>query len=378
MRIVVDAMGGDHAPAVVVEGAVLAARTFGRPIILVGRAPEVESELARHTTTGLDITVHHASDVIGMDELSPSSAVRARHDNSMSQGMKLIRHGQAEAFVTAGHTGVAMAAAALNLGRIHGVSRAAVATPFPTLGNPCVLIDIGANVEVKPTYLLQFGVMGAVYAERVLGIQRPRVGLLTIGEERGKGTPEVQAALPLLEQSGLNFIGNIEGGDIPTGQVDVAVTDGFTGNIVIKFAEGTGLLVRQIVREATTGNPLSLAGGLLMRPAWRRASQRMDYRSYGGAILLGVRGVVVIGHGRSDPEAVKTAIGVAVRGIESRLVDAIEAGVASAAIAASAASDSAAASDAVARGNRDTDGGARPAGRGRPSAEGAAAGIAAP
>ncbi len=320
-------MGGDFAPAVVVEGAVLAARTLGRPMILVGRAPEVQAELDRHDITGLDVSIRHAPDVIGMNELSPAAAVRSRHDNSMSQGMRLVRHGEAEAFVTVGHTGVAMAAAALNLGRLHGVSRAAVATPFPTLGNPCVLIDIGANVEVKPNYLMQFGIMGAVYAERVLGIQRPRVGLLTIGEERGKGTPEVQAALPLLEQSGLNFIGNIEGGDIPTGNVDVAVTDGFTGNIVVKFAEGTGALVRQMLREAASGDPVSLLGGLMMRPAWRRANQRMDYRSYGGAILLGVRGVVVIGHGRSDPEAVKTAISVAVRAVENRLVEAIEVGV---------------------------------------------------
>jgi len=330
MRIVVDAMGGDHAPAAAVEGAVLAARAFRRPITLVGRGPEVEAELARHDTAGLDLAVVHAAEVIGMHELAPAAAVRARHDNSISRGMRLVRHGEAQGFVTAGHTGVAMASAALNLGRIPGVSRAAVATPFPTMGNPCVLIDVGANAEVKPHFLLQFGIMGAAYAERVLGIARPRVGLLTIGEERGKGTATVQAALPLLEASGLNFVGNIEGRDIPTGHVDVAVMDGFTGNILVKFAEGAGALVRQILRDAATGDPLSMFGGFLMRPAWRRAQSRMDYRAYGGATLLGVRGVAVIGHGRSDAEAVKAAVGVAARAIENHLVDAIADGVAGA------------------------------------------------
>jgi len=339
MRIVVDAMGGDQAPAAAVEGAFLAARAFGRPIVLVGRAPDIEAELARHGASGLDIAVAHAADVIGMNELSPAAAVRRHPDNSISHGLRMVRHGEAEAFVTAGHTGATMAAAALNLGRIHGVSRAAVATPFPTLGGPCILLDVGANVEVKPVYLLQFGIMGAILAERVLGIADPRVGLLTIGEERGKGTPAVQAALPLLERSNLNFVGNIEGRDIPSGNVDVAVTDGFTGNIIVKFAEGTGALVREILREAATGDPISMLGGLLMRSAWRRASQRMDYRAYGGATLLGVRGVVVIGHGRSDAEAVKTAIGVAVRAVENRLVAAIEAGVASTAGLASPVDD---------------------------------------
>ncbi len=328
MRIVVDAMGGDHAPAAPVEGAVLAARSHGRPIALVGRAPEIEAALARHDVRGLDIQVVHAPDAIAMDELQPAAAVRARPDNSMSRGMRLIRAGQAEAFVTMGHTGAALASAALNLGRIPGVSRAAVATPFPTLSGTCVMIDIGANTEVKPLFLLHFGIMGAAYAERVLGVSDPRVGLLTIGEERGKGTTAVQAALPLLDRSGLNFVGNIEGRDVPAGLADVAVTDGFTGNILVKFAEGVSFLIQEILRESAAGHPLSMLGAYLMRPAWRAARQRLDYRAYGGAILLGVRGVVVIGHGRSDGEAVQTAIDVAARGVEHGLVDAIAAGVA--------------------------------------------------
>lgn len=334
MRIVVDAMGGDHAPAAAVGGAVRDARASSRSIILVGRADAVEAELAKHDRRGLDIQVVDAPDAIGMDELAPAAAVRARPENSMSRAMRMVRHQEAEAFVTVGHTGVAMASAAFHLGRIRGVSRAAVATPFPTLNGPCVLLDIGANVEVKPIYLLQFGIMGAAYAERVLGIAEPRIGLLTIGEERGKGTPAVQAALPYLEQHAPGFIGNIEGGDIPAGKVDVAITDGFTGNIVVKFAEGVGELVRRILNEAATGDPISMLGGILIRPAWRRASARMDYRAYGGAILLGVRGVVVIGHGRSDAEAVETAIQVAARAVEKGLVGAIEDRIASATPAA--------------------------------------------
>jgi glycerol-3-phosphate acyltransferase PlsX len=327
MRIVIDAMGGDLAPRAAVEGAVLAARAFHQTCLLVGRAPEIEAALAGQQCGGLDIELVHAPDVIAMDELSPAQAIRTTPDNSISRAIALVRDGEADAFVTAGHTGATLAAATFGLGRLPGVRRPALATPFPTRLGPCVLIDIGANAEVKPEYLLQFGVMGAAYAERVLGIQWPRVGLVSIGEERGKGTTVVQQALPLFEASRLHFIGNVEGRDIPAGLTDVAVMDGFTGNVMIKFAEGLAGLVEQLLREAAQGDPLGLLGGLLLRPSLRRARRRMDYRAYGGAVLLGVRGVVVIGHGRSDPEAVKTAVGVAVRAVENDLVGAIARGV---------------------------------------------------
>ncbi len=306
----------------------LAASTFGEPILLVGRSAEIEAELADLDTTGLSLEVVHASQVVDMAEGSPAASVRRSPDSSISRGMTLIRRGEAEAIVTAGHTGAALAGAMFRLGRIRGVRRPALATPFPTTGGPCVVIDIGANAEVRPRFLLQFAIMGAAYAERVLGIERPRVGLLTIGEERGKGSQVVQAALPLLESSDLDFVGNIEGRDIPLGNVDVAVTDGFTGNVMIKFAEGSAALVQKLLREAAAGDPLAALGGLLMRRTLRRARTRMDYRAYGGAALLGVRGMVVIGHGRSDAEAVKAAVGVAIRGVEHDLMGAIERGIA--------------------------------------------------
>jgi glycerol-3-phosphate acyltransferase PlsX len=328
MQIVVDAMGGDAAPSAPIQGAVLAARNFGVPIALAGRPDVIAAELAKLDTTGLILEIVPASEAIAMDELQPAAAVRRSPDSSIARGLKYVRQGHAEAFVSVGHTGAALAGASLYLGRLPGVRRPALAVTFPTLGGPCVLIDVGGNVDSKAEFLQQFGIMGAIYAERVLGVVDPRVGLVTIGEERGKGNQVVQAAVPLLEATELRFIGNIEGRDIPEGNADVAVMDGFTGNVLIKFAEGIGVLVRDIIQAEAKADPISMLGGLLMRPAFGRASRRMDYRAYGGATLLGARGMVVIGHGRSDAEGVKKAIEVALRAVENRVVEAIESGIA--------------------------------------------------
>jgi phosphate acyltransferase len=328
MRIVVDAMGGDHAPREAVRGAVQGARRHGLSVVLVGRESDIDAELALLDASGLGISVVHAPDVIDMHELSPAEAVRTSPDSSVARGMSLVRTGEAQAFVTMGHTGAALAGATFRLGRLRGVRRPALATRFPTTKGPCVLIDIGANTEVKPEHLAQFGVMGAAYAERVLGIDRPRVGLVSNGEERGKGSPAVQAAVPLLEASGLNFVGNIEGRDFALGAVDVAVVDGFTGNVVLKFGEAVPLVLASVLREALAGDILAVPTGLLLRRAMRRAQGRIDYRALGGAVLLGVRGVVLIGHGRSDAEAVATAIGAAARAVDHGLVQAIADGVA--------------------------------------------------
>lgn len=320
-------MGGDNAPAATVEGAVAAARE-GRQVTLVGRTADIERELRRIGAPGGLVDVADAPDVVDMHDLSPAEAARSSPGASISVCMTMARHGQGEAVVTMGHTGAGLAAAMLRLGRLPGVRRPALAVPFPTVAGPCLLIDIGANVDVKAEYLAQFGVMGAAYAHGVLGVENPRVGLVSIGEEAGKGSEVVQEAFGLLEASGLNFVGNLEGRDIPAGVADVAVVDGFTGNVIIKFAEGLGALVERMLREAAHSDPMGMLGGLLMRPSLRRARGRMDYRAYGGAALLGVKGMVVIGHGRSDASAVRTAIEVAARGVASDVVGAIGRGVA--------------------------------------------------
>ncbi len=326
MKIVVDAMGGDHAPAAPVEGAVLAAREYGVSVVLVGRPEVVEPELARHDTSGLDIQIEPASEVIEMDD-QPATAVRAKPDSSVVVGIKLLKQGRADGFFSAGNTGGVLAAAIFHLGRIKGIKRPALSTIFPTVKGHCLLLDVGANAEVKPEFLVQFALMGHVYAERVLGIGRPRIGLVSNGEEETKGTPLVQAAHRMLKNiSSLNFIGNVEGKDIPAGLADVVVTDGFTGNVIIKLAEGLGGLMKQIIREELSRDPLSMVGALLSKRAFDRVSARTDYSVYGGAPLLGVDGVVIIGHGRSNPVAVKNGVRVAKTAVEQRVVSTIREG----------------------------------------------------
>jgi glycerol-3-phosphate acyltransferase PlsX len=327
MRIVVDAMGGDYAPPVVVEGAVAAAREFGAEVILVGREEAVRAELAKHDTSGLALPVVHASQVIEMQE-HPARAVKAKPDSSMSVGLRLVKDGQADAFVTAGNTGGALAAALFTLGRISGIKRPALATIFPTMKGFCLLLDVGANTDCKPDWLFQFALMGSLYAERVLGWPNPRVGLVSNGEEETKGNELVQAAHQLLKASALNFVGNVEGKDIAPHLADVIVTDGFTGNVIIKLSEGLGAMMKQIIREEIMRSPVSKLGGLLAQGAFARMGDRTDYSEYGGAPLLGVDGVVIIGHGRSNAKAVKNAVRVAIRAVEQQVVDAIREGVA--------------------------------------------------
>ncbi len=336
MKIVVDAMGGDHAPAVVVDGAVLAAREFGVEIILVGREDEVQRELARHTTNGLSISVVHASEVVGMED--HVNAVRARKDNSMSVGMRLIKEGKGDAFMSAGNSGAVMAAALLGVGRIRGIDRPALASIFPATQTPTIVIDLGANTDPTPQNLMQFAMMGSIYAERVMGLSRPRVGIISNGEEAEKGSERVKAAYSLLQASSLNFIGNIEGKDIPKGLAEVIVTDGFTGNVVIKLTEGLVSFLAKTLLESLTGGVLNkfglvlmipglilmLPGMLFLLPAVQRLRKRVDYRELGAAPLLGVDGVVLIAHGRSDARAIRGAIRAALRTAEGRIVDAIK------------------------------------------------------
>jgi len=330
MRIVVDAMGGDHAPEVVVEGVVQAARELGAEIVLVGPQQQVQAELDKHDTMGLSIGIHHASQVIEMDEHNPSAAVKAAKDSSMVVGMELIKRREAHAFFTAGHSGAALAAALFRLGRLRGVKRPALSTIFPsqTPQGFCFLLDIGANAICKPEYLLQFAMMGSVYAERVLGVSQPRVAILSNGEEEGKGNELVQETVPLLKASGLNFIGNAEGKDIPWGFADVIVTDGFTGNVVVKLAEGVSQFLMETLKEEITAKTVSKVGALLAKPAFDAVRKRLDYREYGAAPLLGVDGVVLVGHGRSDALAIKNAVRMTAQTVENGVLEAIKQGVA--------------------------------------------------
>jgi phosphate acyltransferase len=326
LPIVLDAMGGDHAPAATVEGAILASREFNLPILLVGRPDVIEPELARHEHAGLPITVTPASEIIEMTD-HPAQAAKSKKDSSMIVGLNLVKTGQASAFVSMGNTGGAMAAALFTLGRIKGIKRPAVSTVFPTLNGFCFILDIGANADCRPEYLVQFGLMGSIYAERVLDIPNPRVGIISNGEEEGKGNELVKETFPLLKQSGLNFVGNVEGKDVPAGLADVVVTDGFTGNVLVKSAEGMAKMMKEFIREEIYRTPISKLGGLLAKGAFERISKRTDYSEYGGAALLGVDGVVIIGHGRSNARAVRSALRVASQAVERQVVDAIRQGI---------------------------------------------------
>jgi len=328
MRVAIDVMGADLGPAPLVEGGVRAARELGVGVSLVGRAADIAPLLAAQDVCGLDIDIVDAPVVIDMREGNPAEAVRTKDGNSLMVAVDLVRREQADAFVTAGHTGAAMTAATFGLGRVRGVRRPALVAPFPAISGPVALLDLGANPEVRPEFLAQFGVLGAAYAERVLGIANPRVGLITIGEEPGKGNATVKAAGPLLASSGLNYVGHIEGHDVPLGRIDVAVTDGFTGNVMLKFAEGIAELVYRTLREEAERDPLSMLGAVFMRPALGRVRARWSPRRLGGAMLLGVRGTVVIGHGRADADAVVSMVETARLGHAQGLVAAIAEGVA--------------------------------------------------
>ncbi|MBN1399430.1 MAG: phosphate acyltransferase PlsX [Anaerolineae bacterium] len=325
MRIVLDAMGSDRAPAVDVEGGVRAARRFGHEIILVGRREELEAELAKHDAVGLPVSIVPASQTIEMGE-HPSQAVRSKPDSSMVVGMGLVREGQAAAFVSAGNTGGVMASAlasAGRLGRIPGIHRPALAAMVPGIAGPSLVLDIGANTDCRPEWLIQFAVMGAVYARNVMGIENPRIGLLSNGEEDTKGNQLVQEAHAMLRSLSVNFVGNVEGKDIVQSLADVVVTDGFVGNVAIKTAEGVASMLLASLRREIKARPLAMLGGLLAKPAFRAVAKKLDHREYGGAPLLGVNGVVIVGHGRSDALAIENAVGAAIHAVNGNLIEAI-------------------------------------------------------
>ncbi len=293
-------------------GAILACRTLPVRVHLIGPEPELRDLLDEHLENeDLPIVIHHASERIGMDEKA-AHAVRSKRDSSLRVGLKLVREGKAAGFVTAGNTGAAMATAKMVLGALPGVDRPALATPMPTSkGNPCVLLDVGANVDCRAQNLEQFAVMGEMYARSVLKIAKPRVGLLSIGEEETKGNELTREAFPLLKALPLNFIGNVEGRDIFNGNADVIVCDGFVGNVALKTSEGLGRFVRDVLRESLMRTVTAQVNALLARPAVKDIRRRLDYTEYGGAPLLGVRGVCIIGHGSSNEVAIFNGIRVA-------------------------------------------------------------------
>ncbi|MFN7997148.1 MAG: phosphate acyltransferase PlsX [Bryobacteraceae bacterium] len=310
--IAVDAMGGDNAPKSEVEGAVKAVRALGIKVILVGKEDVLKKELQGHDGhRDLPIEIVHASEQVTMED-SAARAVRAKRDSSLRVASRLVRDGIAQGFVSAGNTGAVMATAKMVQGVIQGVERPALAGVFPTLaGNPVVVIDVGANVDCSPRMLAQFAVMGEIYSRIVLRRPKPRVGLLSIGEEEHKGNETTRGATPLLKSLPLNFVGNVEGRDIYTGKSDVIVCDGFIGNVALKVSEGLVDMVKQMLQESLRATITRQIGYVLSRAAFADFKKRVDYSEYGGAPLLGVRGICIICHGRSNPNAIKNAIRVA-------------------------------------------------------------------
>jgi len=324
ITIAVDAMGGDHAPRPEVEGAVHAARELGVRILLVGLAPELRKELGKHSHRGLPIEIAPASEVITMYD-SPTQAFRKKKDSSAHVATKFVRNGLADGFVSAGNTGAVMAVARFGLGTLPSVDRPALAAPFPTSrGGTAVLIDVGANVDSKPSHLVQFAVMGEIYYRAIFGTRRPKIALLSIGEEEMKGNELTREAHSRLKSSSLNFTGNVEGREIFSGAVDVIVCDGFIGNVALKISEGVAQHIGTMLKEALQSTISSQVGYVLARKAFKDFRKKIDYSEYGGAPLLGVKGVTVIGHGSSNALAIKNAVRVATELVRGGINDRIE------------------------------------------------------
>ena len=318
IRVAVDAMGGDHAPSVEVEGAVAAAREYGIAITLVGDTSRITAELSRHNTTGLDITLKNATEVVGMHD-SASDAVRKKRDSSIRVAFDLVKGAEADAVVSAGNSGATMAAGMFVLKRLNGIERPAIAQVFPNLQGHTVVLDVGGNVECKPVHLVQFAIMGEVYARHILGIDNPRVGLLSNGAEESKGTELTRDANVILREIAFNYTGYVEGRDIFNGMADVVVCDGFVGNVVLKLSEWLAEAVGTMLKEEISASFLSKVGYLLARPAFKRFKKKVDYAEYGGAPLLGIAGVGMICHGGSNVKAIKNAIRFAHEKVEKKV-----------------------------------------------------------
>ncbi|SFR01178.1 phosphate acyltransferase PlsX [Desulfoscipio geothermicus] len=322
MKIALDAMGGDHAPREIVRGAWEACRENGLEVVLVGDRDTLVKEIDELAEPCSALEIVHATEVIAMDE-APAVAVRRKKNASVVVAAELVRSGHVKAMVSAGSTGATMAAALLNWGRIPGIARPAIASVLPTVRGVTILLDVGANVDCKPKHLLQFAVMGSLYAQKILGIDSPRVGLVNVGEESSKGNELTQQTYPLLQEAPVNFYGNIEGRDIFQGTVDVAVCDGFVGNVVLKTGEGLADALMKMIKREMQQSSLAKIGATLTLPAMRNLKKRLDYSEYGGAPLLGVNGVAIVCHGTSRALAIKNALFRARESVEAGLIGAI-------------------------------------------------------
>lgn len=324
VRIALDAMGGDNAPQEVVKGAVEALREFDLEVVLVGQEERIREHLPRYELRGLH--VQDAREIVAMGDPA-AMAVRAKKDSSLVVGLGMVKRGSCQAFLSAGNTGAVMASALFVLGRIPGVERPAIGGVFPTLQGRCMIIDVGANVDCKPLHLSQFAHMGSIYMHKVFGIPMPRVGLLSNGEEESKGNHVTIQAHAILKKSDLNFVGNIEGKDIMRGIADVVVADGFIGNIVVKLGEGLNETLFSLMRKVMSSKPHFGIAAMVLEPAFQQVARYLDYTEHGGAPLLGVKGVVIITHGRSNAKAIKNALGLARNAVEENIVEAIQAGL---------------------------------------------------
>lgn len=324
MRIAIDAMGGDYAPGEIVAGALLARERLGLDVLLVGQPEKIDLELKKHNALGL-VEVLAASEQVEMGE--EPTAVRRKRQASIVVTMDAVKEGKADAAVAAGNTGAAMAAALLRLGRLSGIERPAIGALMPTLtlGKRVLLLDAGANIDCRPRYLEQFALMGALYSRYALRVDQPRVGLLNIGEEPGKGNELVAEAYDLMSKNpNIPFAGNCEGRDVMTGQFDVVVCDGFMGNVLLKFAEGVGLVALQILKEELPRGLTGMIGTTVMQDNLRRVKNRMDYASYGGGLLLGVDGVCIIAHGSSKAQGIVSAIRLAKEALDNNVLGRIQ------------------------------------------------------
>ncbi len=311
MKIAVDAMGGDNAPHAVVAGAVQAAREFGVGVILVGIEQIIQAELAKYAgVKSLPVEICNATEVVDMLD-SPTTVFRRKKNSSIRVANELVKSGEAVAVISAGHTGAAMTTSLFVLGKLEGIERPAIATFMPNVKGTSIVLDVGANVDCRPIHLLQFAVMGEVYAKNLLKIPNPRVGLLSIGEEATKGNELTKEAFKLLTETSINFIGNVEGRDVMSGNADVVVCDGFIGNVVLKVSESVAETIGLMIRENIGDSPVRRLGYFMMRPAFRALKRRIDYAEYGGAPLIGIDGISIISHGRSSDQAIKNAVRVA-------------------------------------------------------------------